>query len=623
MFIKIYLKINNFLGRHMFNQKIYFVLGFLFLFFGFIFIVFLKINYLGPIINQIRGHEVSGFGLELINETYLFPLKLACILMGLILVSFGLFLKFDEYRKTLILSIKNIWNSLLKLKTWQIFLILLFVNLIFGCAVMFFVPEQKLNADGAFYVDIANSVLRGEGYTAHTISALSIAPANLPFSVFDIPPLYPLLLFVFFKIFGSSFLVAIFVNVILSAILPILVFLLAIELTRNKRMALLAGILTSVNYILIGLMTFQVARELLFTCLILACFVFLFKFSENNKKPIILVGLFLGLAFLARLEAFVLMLPVIILVLFFRSDFKKALVKIFLIVLISLVIISPWFFRNYNLSGNIFGFSSKLVATSFLTGYQDYDALVGNIDASETFFKPFAENPFKIIKITLSRLSRFIVKTPLELVGSIILFLLSVSGLYITRKEKRLWPLILFIAICYLFYPFLSGEVRHLQPVIPFLLIFASIGILAKADKINDNKKESFIYLFLLIFAFTTIFGIISATRLSINQGQSMTTAKAVSDILRQETADIKTIMYSGHTDFLHYYLSDKNVIAFPSKNMAALKKLIEAYDVNRIIFIRDKDIDDVVYSELDSLGAMLIHSSGLDPNTLIRIYEL
>ena len=205
----------------------------------------------------------------------------------------------------------------------------------------------------------------------------------------------------------------------------------------------------------------------------------------------------------------------------------------------------------------------------------------------------------------------------------IVVTVLSLYGIYAKRLEKKYWPLFLFLVVSYLFYPLFSGEIRHLQPLIPFLLIFASMGTISIIGRITGERKQLFVYFLSIVLLFSFGFGIISAVRLSINQGQGMSAAKEVSRVIGGNLKDIKTIIYSGHTDFLHYYLSQKNIVAFPSKNLDALKDIISTYNVNCIVFIREKDLSDLVYSEFGLIGANLVYFSNPDPNTFIRIYKI
>jgi 4-amino-4-deoxy-L-arabinose transferase-like glycosyltransferase len=626
--MKKHLQINNLIEKFILNHRAYFGLGIISLLAGLVSFVFLRINYLIPMVNRVRGHAVSEYGFRVINETYLAPVKLAFVLLGLVLISVGCFLKFEKYREKIILSITKAWKSLFRLRIRQILIALLVINLISKCVIMFFVPEEKLAADGAYYMTIARSVLRGEGYVTHSASMLVNAPSQLPYPVSDIPPLYPLLIFIFFGLFGTNFLSAIFINVILSALLPSLAFLLVFKITKEKKIALLTAILLSVNYVLVGFMTFQVARELLFACLVLVCFVFTYGSLEAGTKikkniNLALAGVFLGLAFLARLELVVLMGPIIFLTLLWNSNIKKTLISMILILLAFIVIISPWLSRNYNLSGNPFGVELKSISISSLASYHDYETGVSSIDFSGTDSELLKINFVSAVKQTLIKFFYYVLRTPTELIGSIVIFLFAIAGIFLKRKEKRFWPIILFIAIGYIFYPFFSGEIRHLQYLIPFFLMFAAIGIFKTLETISGNKKRLMVYFLTLVLFFTVVFGIVSATRLSISDGQSIMTAKRVSEILKLEMESIKTVMYSSHADFLSYWLKDKNTIAFPSKNIDALEDIIKIYNVNYIVFVREKDINDSISIKLGFLGARLIHFSQPDSNTELRIYKL
>jgi len=623
------MKILKFLESRIFNYKIYFAVGFLLFLLGIIFVIFLRINYLSPLINQLRGHAVSEFGLRVINERYLFPVKLIFILSGLILISFGFFFKFKNFQDKITFSIRKTWQRLLGLKLWQILLILLVFNLVIRGTLMFFAPEAKIEADGAYYVGLARSISTGEGYVAHTVNKLSIVPEQLPYPVFDVPPLYSLLLLVSFKIFGYGFLSNILPNVILGILLPILVFLFAFQITQEKRIALLSGILMSVNSVLTGSMSFQVLREPLFICLILLCFIFLFK--ENNFKNLTLTGLFLGLAFLTRMEAIILILPIIFIALFKKFGLKKTSVRFLFVVFIFSLVVSPWLIRNYKLSGEPFGFGIKFVTLYSLDVHQGYEISRSSITTPEISLKYIEKNFFKITKSIISKAFDS-VRYSLLLTGSIFIILFFFIGLgQAVKKRDKYWLMILFIVITYVFYPFFTSQTRHFYLLIPFFLIFSSIGIFKTIDFLNSRKglfkvdsailKNTLVYSLTLICLFVFFYGVVSAMRVPIFRMPGANEGKIVVEQLGKDTEWINTVMYSSNPDILSYWMPGKNIIPFPEKDLDNLDYLIKKYNVNLVILI--KDMNDTTYQKIQSLGAKLVNSSQPDPNIELKIYKL
>lgn len=626
-----YPKINNFIEKYIFNYKIHFIIGVLFFIAGVIFVIFLKTNYFISIINKLRGHEVSSFGLKIIDEKYFLPVKLIFIISGLILISFGLLLKFRTLLDKMYLLIRRTWQKFISLKTWKIALILLITALIFNGIIMFFVPEAKLAPDAAFYVDIARNLLNGEGYISHSISRLSLSLGYVPYPVFDYPPLLPVLMSLSFRVFSVSFLSAILINVIMGILLPLLIFLFALEITKEKKIALLSGILMLFDYNLIGFMSFQAHREPLFTCSILLCLIFLFRGRNLNpgKRFIYLAlsGFFLGLTFLNRLETLILILPVIFLVLFWDSGLKKGLIQSAFVVLIVFLVVSPWLLRNYKLNGNPFGIGSKIVGTEILTSNQSYDYAMRGVNPPELSLKYIKDNLATIIKYSVSKVYHVIFNTIFKLLGSIILFLFCLVGIWAMRKEKKIyWPIFLFIIMNYLFYPIFADDVRHFFQLIPFLLMFASIGIFKIFRVLKATEKKLLVYSLVLICLFTASTGIVKAIHIPIYEGPGVEVGKIISRILSNNLGEVKTIMYSGHADILSYSLPHTNIISFPVMNLDNLESIIKKYNVNYIIFANEKDLNEPVYTKLNSLKAKLIYffqPKLNDPNIVIRIYKL
>ncbi len=204
----------------------------------------------------------------------------------------------------------------------------------------FFLPDSQ-----GFY-QTAQNLLEGRGFS-RDISEPFRASAFFP-------PLYSLL--VSASLFLSNSVVPlIFFQIILSALMPILVWKIGLELTEREKVPLIAAGLTAFEPL--GMLwSFTVLTDAIAVFFLTLAALFFIRFVQNNSRVYaLLAGLVLALAALTRPEPYYLF-PVAMLFLLLAALFKKLSWQTVLIFpLIFIAVMSPWLTRNYAEFGSLSG----------------------------------------------------------------------------------------------------------------------------------------------------------------------------------------------------------------------------------------------------------------------------
>ena len=170
-------------------------------------------------------------------------------------------------------------------------------------------------------------------------------------------PLYPIFL-AFLMIFDRSIFFLSLINVALSSLITILVFLLVLEIYNNVTIALIGSLLYAVNPTFVFFSP-ALSSENLFAVLSLSSLISILYFiKKKNNLFLYLSALLLGLSLLTRGET-IFYLPTIIFYIFMFANLKlkRKISAIFLFILVFAITFLPWIIRN-KLVFNEFGLSS-------------------------------------------------------------------------------------------------------------------------------------------------------------------------------------------------------------------------------------------------------------------------
>lgn len=171
-------------------------------------------------------------------------------------------------------------------------------------------------------------------------------------------PFYPFFLAFIYFLFGHNYLAVKIIQSILGASTCIIIFYIN-RATFNKWVGLISALLWSLHF-----------HFIIYTPALLAETLFVFSFSiailftiqsiqQSSYKKLIAAGIFIAISALTR-SVGIILLPAAIFWIFIAAKlpWKKAVSYVMILCLATLVILSPWFFRNYHLIGHPFLLSS-------------------------------------------------------------------------------------------------------------------------------------------------------------------------------------------------------------------------------------------------------------------------
>ncbi len=197
---------------------------------------------------------------------------------------------------------------------------------------------------GDGYYEIAENLLQGNGFSR------DVTPPFAPDSVRT--PLYPLFVAGLVALFKSYYAVLV-AQILLGSVIPLLGYVIAREVTEQRRLALVVATLLAIEPFSIQLST-TIRNEILFTVLFLAGLT-LFLMYWKNPRWHTLAGSSLLLAFATLSRPTIQYLPFLIAVTvlyLLRKQKARAILHASLFGAVFLIVLSPWMLRNYTVFHN-------------------------------------------------------------------------------------------------------------------------------------------------------------------------------------------------------------------------------------------------------------------------------
>jgi 4-amino-4-deoxy-L-arabinose transferase-like glycosyltransferase len=377
---------------------------------------------------------------------------------------------------------------------------------------VFVFPTHVVRKDADGYVLGVQRLLAGGGYAYGNGSGLLV------------PPLYPMFLAGVFALFGPSLLAARFVQALLAVASYGLIYVIAKGLF-NREVGLVALFLSSFYPALIPWHGF-ILTETLYTFTVVLFFFFLYRLSQElTWYDPLLCGLSLGLTLLTR--EILLFFPILLApALFAKVPWHKAIGQAALVLVGASLVLTPWLWRNYQMTGQIVytsrfsyvlynvtgqGYLSPRYATAVtgesdppseekLARWEKYGDVSENLDLNFILSHPgtFARRMFnRFIEYWfhpngLWSLPEIFIVRALYVAGHAVLVILAGSGISIALSERgwSAWGLVaVLLYITGLNLTTYGPNPRYNLPFLPILFIFTARGALTLFERFVSQKR--------------------------------------------------------------------------------------------------------------------------------------
>jgi 4-amino-4-deoxy-L-arabinose transferase-like glycosyltransferase len=387
-----------------------------------------------------------------------------------------------------------------------------------------------LTIDAADYERHARSIADGHGFPP---SQLASGPSAYR------PPGYPVFLAAVYKITGGGWPTARYVECLVGTLTVALVGLLAVSFW-DRRLALIATAIAAIFPPMINIST-AVLSEAIFVPLVLGATLVVLhgRAAANRTRWVVLAGVLVGLAWLARGNGFLLLLPFAAALWQRRQGWRAAAMPA-LLVAMTLLTIAPWTIRNAIVMHAFVPVSNE----SGLTLAGTYNPTAAHYRYRATWLPPTADpqlfklvaqkldphyhgprytemevasrmdreaksyithHPLYVVTVAVANARRWLRLTgdprgivdaeepplavPLRDYTVWVLLLLGIAGLF-HRARRRVpffvWVVPLLMATTI----FVSGWLRMRAPVDPFLVLLAALGVSLAFEKARGAARS-------------------------------------------------------------------------------------------------------------------------------------
>lgn len=370
--------------------------------------------------------------------------------------------------------------------------------------------EQAGFMDASYTIHIAENLAHGRGFVEDVLWNYLDQPAGLPHpSNLYWMPLPAILVAPFFALFGVSYRVAQVPFIILSALLPLFTFYLSRKIFAREDYAWAAGLFTTFS----GFYTIYWVSPDNFTVYALTASVCLFFISRglavnaeetgrgraqtNADKFFFVAGIFAALSHLSRADGLLLLAIVPLSVPFYalrstrnasRLAFRTLLFT-FYFLLGYLIVMSPWFARNYIAVGALV--ASAGTKTLWLTHYDELFRLADDLTPAR--YLAWGASAIIGSKVNAAIQNFFIL-----LFASLQLFLapFALIGLWQSRRRAEFLPAMLYaILLCGVLtiaftFPSWRGTLLHSSvALVPFFAVAVPPGIDAAVEWLARRRR--------------------------------------------------------------------------------------------------------------------------------------
>lgn len=371
--------------------------------------------------------------------------------------------------------------------------------------------DKPVTHDASEYLLLAENLYNGESY-GYTEEQLSSGEHH------ERAPIYPLFILTIFSIFGKSLTSIKIIQSVISALLPLLIYLFTVKLTESEWAGRVAAIIL-VFYPPLFWGSAEYLSETLFTTIAVSGFLMLVYYRDNTKWISLLFAAFL-MVLAAHIKPVLLMtFPLIFFWLWFRKGFsrKTGFIHAVIFTCMTLVFIAPWTARNYVVEKKFILIASEGGIT-FWTGNNDLAVGDGDMAANPQIKEDnkrlrrenSSASPAELERIYYREALKFIKEKPVKFVMLLVkksfyfwfpvgrsmslfswrhqlashltyfpILFLSIFGIIYLKKTDNfsMIPILSMIGnmiACVIFFP----QERYRVPLVdPFLVMYAAFGV--------------------------------------------------------------------------------------------------------------------------------------------------
>jgi hypothetical protein len=503
------------------------------------------------------------------------------------------------------------------------YILLFFITLIFRIATALPV-EQTGDMDASYTIHVAENLARGRGFTEDILWNYLDNPTGLPHpSNLYWMPLPAILIVPFFILFGVSYRVSQIPFIFLSSLLPLFAFYLSRRIFQRDDYAWAAALFTAFS----GFYTIYWVSPDNFTPFALTASVCLYVIARGIELKLaryfVAAGALAALSHLSRADGVLLLAVAPLALVLHRSTrtWRDFVFLTFSFLLGYLVLMSPWFARNYFAAGTPYpGAGTK---TLWLTNYDELFRFTDDLT-------PARYLATGIGSIIQGKLNAAFLDALVVAFGALQVFLVpfAIAGLWRMRRRIEMLPFFIYAALLYLVmvlvftFPSPRGSMLHSSTaLLPFLAVGVPPGIDAMVEWVARRRRtwnaaqaasvfrSGFAALAILISIYLYVQGIlpVSASPASIPLWNERDLHyREIAAWLGQNARAEDVVMVVDPPTF--YNLSHYRAVIIPTDSVDAIMAAAKKYDARYLILEFDHP------KPLADLYQQHVTVSGLEP---------
>ena len=378
-------------------------------------------------------------------------------------------------------------------------------------------------------------------------------------------PLYPFIIGISRPFFSDVETAAIYVSIVLNSFLVVASFFL-IKQHYGIKEAYVGAIITANFQYLVNSANLTTPESLYLLLIILTLILGWKALIDESFKKFVALGFLIGISYLTRPEAIIYLgwfIAIIIIQAIYRSDYKKLLPKMMLLISGFVICFLPYVYYIYDSTGVITisaKFAKHIVAGNY---YFPSDSMQQD-HILVTFLKTFLFNLDK------QHNALFYLFPPI--VSMIAFFGLFRRKWETTRLLRELY-FISFIVMSMVCYALTVVEVRYMAVILPVLICWLSKGILEINDLIKSYSKsfstrvhnvldsDTFCTFLLIVFVFIYLLPTATYLRSKSDIWSDFEIETKLAGVWLKENSDTKSKIQTSSLTTIHYSKRDGTII--------------------------------------------------------------